>query len=158
MTDNKLLELLDRQALLELVTRYCRAVDRADGELFLSCYHPDAVDEHGPHGGSPAEMLGKLQRGTMDPRGPSVQHAISNTLFDLRGDVAYGEVYFQTRRTGSNGELAMSVGRYVDRYERRNGEWRIALRRCIMEHARSGVIDDSFPRGSRDKADPSYER
>ena len=54
-------ELLDKQALQEVVRRYCRAVDRSDGELFLSCYHPDAFDDNGPYSGSPAKMLAALQ-------------------------------------------------------------------------------------------------
>lgn len=158
MTDKRLMELLDKQALQELVVRYCRAVDRADGELFLSCYHPDALDEHGPYSGSPAVMLAALKKGPMAPGGVTIQHSISNSLFELHGDIAYGETYFQTRRPGANGELTMSTGRYVDRYERRGGEWRFALRRCIIEYARTGTNIEEFVPGSRDKTDPSYER
>lgn len=160
MNNDKLMELLDKQALHEVVCRYCRAVDRSDGELFLSCYHPDAHDEHGPYSGSPTKMLAALQAkgGPMAPGAITVQHAISNELFDVQGDVAYGEIYFETRRTGSNGELLFSIGRYVDRYEKRNGEWRIAYRRCVMEYARKGTNAAVFPQGSRDRTDPSYER
>lgn len=158
MTDGMLRELLDKQALLELVIRYCRAVDRADEELFLSCYHPDAYDYHGPYSGSPREMLAALKKGTLGTLEVMVQHAISNSLFELHGDIAYGETYFQTRRPGEDGELSMSVGRYVDRFERRNGEWRIAMRRCIIEYARKGINKADFVQGTRDRKDPSYER
>src|SRR3954470_18611345 len=84
-------ELLDKQQLYELLARYCRAVDRADGELLLSCYHPDATDDHGTCKGSPAELLAYLRRGTMNPEvtpGP-MQHAITNALFEVDGDVAH---------------------------------------------------------------------
>jgi ketosteroid isomerase-like protein len=158
MTDKALKELLDKQALQELVIRYCRAVDRADGELFLSCYHPDGYDEHGPYSGSPAEMLAKLKKTTMDPKNVTVQHSISNSIFEIQGDIAYGETYFQTRRPDADGELSMSTGRYVDKYERRGGEWRIAYRRCIMDYARKGANQKEFVQGSRDRSDPSYER
>lgn len=158
MPDKQLTELLDKQALLELVTRYCRAVDRADEELFLSCYHADAYDHHGPYSGSPIEMLAALRKGTLGTLDIPVQHAISNALFEINGDVAFGETYFQTRRPGDDGELSMSVGRYVDRFERRGGEWRIALRRCIIDYARKGTRRDEFVKGSRNRSDPSYDR
>ena len=36
-----------RDEIRELLTRYCRGVDRMDAELIASAYHPDAIDEHG---------------------------------------------------------------------------------------------------------------
>lgn len=154
----ELRELLDKQALYELVIRYCRAVDRADAELFLSCYHPDAHDDHGKFKGSPAGFLAHLKQGTMDPLTGPVQHSISNAIFDIRGDIAYGEAYFQTRSVSPDGQALASFGRYVDRFERRNGEWRIALRRCILEHARPGFDKSDFVRSLRNSRDPSYDR
>lgn len=58
-------------------------------------------------------------------------------------------------------------GRYIDRLERRNGEWRIVLRRSTVEVmflADASVLESSFfkekgyIRGTRDTADLSYER
>ena len=40
-------ELHDKQSIREVLTRYCRAVDRMDRDLLISVYHPDAVDDHG---------------------------------------------------------------------------------------------------------------
>ena len=151
-------ELLDKQALFELVIRYCRAVDRADAELFLTCYHPDAYDDHGNFKGNPAEFLAHLKRGTMNPAAGPVQHSISNAVFSINGDVAYGEAYFQTRSVTPEGQSVASFGRYVDRFEWRNGEWRIANRRCILEHARPGFDKSLFVQGTRDRSDPSYKR
>jgi SnoaL-like domain len=48
MVDEAKLELmLARDVLHQLVTAYCRAVDRADYEALRSLYHPDATDSHG---------------------------------------------------------------------------------------------------------------
>src|SRR5579863_8399880 len=39
-------ELLDRQAIRDVVYRYCRGIDRLDMKLVRSCYHPDGIDHH----------------------------------------------------------------------------------------------------------------
>ena len=157
-TDPAIQELLDKQALLEVVTRYCRAVDRCDAELLLSVYHEDAWDDRGTFKGRPTEFLARLQELMMNQEktpGP-VQHTITNALFEVDGDVAYGETYVEARVV-QHGEVERGMARYVDRFERRNNEWRIAHRRVILEKARPGGVSD-FLGGSRDRSDPSYER
>ena len=49
--------LLDRQAILDCMRRYCRGVDRRDEALILSVYHPDAIDDHGAFLGDPDEFI-----------------------------------------------------------------------------------------------------
>ena len=44
--------LLDKQEIYEVLCRYCRGIDRLDEPLVRSCYHPDAVDNHGLYNGS----------------------------------------------------------------------------------------------------------
>ena len=44
---DELRQLLDRQAIEDVLFRYCRGVDRGDAALIASAYHPDAIDEHG---------------------------------------------------------------------------------------------------------------
>jgi ketosteroid isomerase-like protein len=158
-------ELLDKQALYELVVRYCRAVDRADAELLRSVYHEDAIDEHGAFVGTREELVDFLGASTMDvERRPSpLQHAISNALFEIDGDVAYGETYVEVRRVEGGVRYIEGHGRYVDRFERRDGEWRIAHRIAIAEYVaaedgRSAYDPETFVRGSRDRRDPSYAR
>ena len=156
--DDELRVLLDQQELASLVTRVCRAVDRCDEELLLSCYHPDAIDDHGSVKGSPTDLLAHLRKATMDPaRGP-VQHSVTNMLFDVRGDEAWGESYVESRVVMPDGTLQVGMGRYVDRYQRRQGEWRIAHRRVILEASRPGFDTSDFVQGRRDRTDPSYER
>lgn len=50
MTDAALPEglqpLLDRQQIEDVLTRYSRAVDRADIDLLKTCYHDDATEDH----------------------------------------------------------------------------------------------------------------
>ena len=152
-------ELLDKQALHELVVRYCRAVDRADLELLLSCYHDDAIDDHGTFCGPPAEVfppvLDRLRRE------PATQHALTNESFEIDGDVAYGETYNEMRTTGPDGTMVHGgSGRYLDRFERRDGTWRIARRTSIIEWSPpvAGRDPAKFLKGTKDRADASYRR
>jgi ketosteroid isomerase-like protein len=157
-TDADLRELLDKQALTELVTRLSRAVDRCDEELLLSCYWEDALDDHGAYKGDPRGFLEHLRKRTMDPTTGPLQHAISNLLFELDGDQAYGEVYVESRAVAPDGTVQRGLARYVDRYERRDGDWRVAHRRVILESARPGFDRSAFLQGARDRSDASYER
>lgn len=154
----ELQDLVDKQALCELVTRACRGVDRADGDLLLSCYWPDAHDDHGAYKGDPAGLLAHLRRKTMAPGASPVQHAVSNSLFEVRGDDAWGETYVESRAVGDDGSVVRGVARYVDRYERRSAEWRIIRRRVVLESARPGFNTSDFVAGHRTTDDPSYER
>jgi hypothetical protein len=56
-------------------------------------------------------------------------------------------------------------GRYLDRLERRGGEWRIAVRRTTIEVEVEGdakwpenEISQTFPKGAWDTGDLSYAR
>src|SRR4029450_9489969 len=80
----QLRELLDKRELTDLVARASRAIDRCDEQLLLSCYHEDAVDDHGVYKGDPTGFVAYLRRRTMDPTAGSVQHAITTSLFDAR--------------------------------------------------------------------------
>jgi len=40
-------ELKDREAIREVIHRYCQAVDRCDLEMLKSCYWEDGYDDHG---------------------------------------------------------------------------------------------------------------
>lgn len=151
--------LCDKQALLELNMRYCRAVDRCDFDLLISCYHPDAIDDHGTFRGPPVDtfppVLARLAQL------PPTQHVVTNALFELDGDVAYGEVYMDVRQAGTDAcSTHGGFGRMIDRYERRGDEWRIADRRVVVEwFAPDRSVDLSRGCvGRKDRGDPSYRQ
>jgi len=158
VTAAALRDLLDQQALRELVIRYCRAIDRRDEELLRSCYHPDAFDHHGVYAGGVDGFIEYLRRSHLRPDLPPFQHTVGNMRFDVRGDLAYGEVYVETRNVQADGSIHRGVARYIDRYERRDGEWRFADRRVVLEAARPGFDRSQFQPGSRDGDDPSTWR
>jgi hypothetical protein len=126
--------LLDKAELQELAVRYARAVDRGDRQLLLSVYHEDAVDHHGADfRGSPTEFADYVRNTTSIFE--VTAHYILNSSYAISGDKADGELYFvayhRTRQPESN-EIIVA-GRYLDRYERRSGVWKIAHRSLVWD-------------------------
>ncbi len=157
-SDAELRELFDRQQLYELVTRYCRAIDRVDDELLLSCYHADARQDHGTYKGDIPGLLEHLHSRAMNAERGPLQHIVANCRFEIEGDVAFGESYIKTVMTDADGAALLGFGRYVDRFERRDDEWRIAFRQVIIDVPRAGMDPAEFVSAHRDRRDPSYRR
>jgi hypothetical protein len=136
--DAQLQALLDMQAITEVLHRYCRAIDRGDRELIRSVYHPDAEDYHGIYNGPISglfEMPGKT-KGTYT----GTSHTVSNILIELADDRAHVESYLDAiHQLELDGEPWTDFlrCRYVDGFERRDGEWRIARRVVIYDWVES---------------------
>jgi ketosteroid isomerase-like protein len=154
-------ELLDRQAVVDCLYRYARGVDRLDDELVHSAFHSDGVHHAGGKRRSVSEFLA-WYRGK--PREASAQHYVTNDTVQLDGDLAHSESYFLATSRRDDGRLRMSGGRYLDRLERRDGAWRIAVRFVIGEWAQVADVTEvertakHDPRAMRDRSDRSYDR
>lgn len=146
-----------RQEILDVLMRLCRGVDRHDRELLESCYHPDATDDHGVYSGDAKGFIDWVLGATDGV--PFMQHNITNhQVLGGGDDVVTTETYYHTRTLGSDGQLAQAFGRYLDRFERRDGEWRIASRLVTIEHATPnlGYPMEAVNHGRPDRSDPSY--
>lgn len=122
--------LKDREAIRDVIYKYCRAVDRADTELLKSCYWPDGFDDHGFYGGNAmefAEHVTPLLSKTI-----ATTHAISNPIIDVQGDVASAESQVDVlhRVMTEDGKMVNEwcQCRYLDSFEKREGQWRIKVR------------------------------
>lgn len=64
-----------------------------------------------------------------------MRHLISNAQITITGaDTAEGTCYVTTVvRKGNVGPAILSISRYVDRYVKANGEWRIKHRQILLE-------------------------
>lgn len=159
--------LLDRESIRDCVYRCCRGIDRADEDALRSAYWPDAVCRHGGHRGSGAEfvdwVLPRLKAGGRS------NHLIGNILIELQGDSAAVESYFRTivGSRDAHGALqeTLLAGRYADRFERRDGQWRISERTVVYDWIRQTTLDhemddDAFgarlPTGAHEPHDPLY--
>jgi len=162
--DPQIQGLLDRSAIQDCLARYARGLDRHDEALVLSAYFEDAVDRHGQFTGSPRE-LAAWGAGQHESVWDAHQHFLSNTTIELDGDLAHVETYvmFVQRRRGG-AVVDFGGGRYVDRFERRAGEWRIAARVLVMDWVCEAAAADPrgvlarYARGRWDREDLSYAR
>ena len=162
--DPQVLFLLDRLAIQDCVTRYARGLDRHDEEVLASAYHEDAIDHHGDFTGSIDEFVAWANAGH-EASYTAHTHFITNNRVEIDGDIAHSESYvlFVLKRRDGNG-VDMGGGRYIDRLERRNGEWRIAVRELLVDwscQAETGnqLVDTTvYPSGTWDRSDPSYRR
>ena len=135
--DSKALRrLVDRQDILDCLTRYCRGVDRLDKQLLLSAYHPDARDDHGVFVGNP-EAFWDWVHGVHSAGQKLTMHTILNHTCEIEGDVAHSETYCIFYGQNVDDSFDIVGNRYIDRLERRDGEWRIADRVCASEWFRA---------------------
>ena len=156
--------LLDRREIEDVILRYCRGIDRLDLELVRSCYWPDATDSHGGFSGTRDEFVAWVE--TLLARFESTSHFVGNLLVELAGDAAVVETYaIALHRSGEpKASLNLIIGvRYLDRFEKRSGAWKIARRVCVTEWSRVDDAAGRFPitagqvRGARGKGDALYE-
>ena len=165
--DPEVRELLDRQQIYQVLMRYCRGIDRADPELLRSVYHEGAIDRHGPWEFSDAKrdfVAFAIPR--HDALETATQHHISNCLIELDGNNASVESYFlafqPTKVEDGTEALSFIGGRYLDRFERRDGRWAIAERTVVNDWSRLSLPGEEWPpmrdhlRGGRREADPSH--
>lgn len=190
MTSERLAALADlvaRRDIHDVLTRYCRALDRADLALMETVYWPDGTDIHGIYSGGAAEFVPFIIR---EIRNYFVMgtHCLMNVSIDVDGDRASSESYLYSacrvrrdmveailgeRYAAFCGGLGLDrehehfvmAGRYLDRFERRNGEWRIFQRQVVMDWNDNGpsqqITDQGMmkslrPLGEWGTGDPVY--
>lgn len=142
-------QLAAESAIKKVIHLYSHALDRRRWELLDQVFHEDAKYGFGDIAGSWRDFV-VAARSIVDPLGPT-HHMVANILISFEGDVAHVETYLNGYHVipadypaGLNtnglfydrpGERYISVvgGRYVDRFEQRSGDWRIAQRAGIYD-------------------------
>jgi hypothetical protein len=159
--------LLDKDAIRDCLYRYCRGIDRADEDLLRSAYWPDANDSHGAYVGSATGFIEQaVPRLRAGGRGV---HQVNNILIELHGPAAAVESSFLALQTNAAAPTLRTLlcGRYLDHFERRQGEWRIAARTVVYdwieERTRAELAQQDAelfaarqPTGERSPTDPVY--
>ena len=138
--------LMDERNIRNVLDRYSRAASRADLELYKSCFHDDAVLRSGPtFQGSISDFYEKFHE-TADKTCKVGQYYLTNVLMDIDGDVAHTETEAFSAKilheVDYNGDEVMRLAgfRYLHRFERRNGEWRISVAWFVSDWGFFGTI------------------
>lgn len=159
--------LQDKESIRDCLYRYCRGIDRADEEQLRSAYWPDGRDCHGAWRGSATGFIDQaLPRLRSGGRGV---HQITNILIELHGDRAAVESSFLALQSNAAtpAQETFLCGRYLDHFEKRQREWRIADRTVVYdwieERTRPELAQDNGvlfgkrqPTGGRMPNDPIY--
>ena len=164
----------DREAIREKIALYAHAIDRRRWAMMEALFHPDARFGFGPVEGDWRGFV-EQARGIIDPC-TATQHLLGQTLIGFDGpDIAHCETYMTAMHVIPAGYprpevfpdreetyAAIVAGRYVDRFEKRSGEWRIARRQGLYDWREYRVIGEAdlagMPEGAcgyHDDRDPS---
>ena len=190
--DARLSALLDKQEIEEVVLRYCRGIDRRDFELVRGCYHADARDHHGSFSGSVDEYiawvdkltaryrwsmhlianvfieLGEADIAACETYGVSLHRSVYAAEASAASAAAAKNQPPQSTRPAQTLEdpkpyMNLATGfRYLDRFERRAGAWKIAERTAVGEWSMKVPRDtwwdipETQLSGKRDKSDALY--
>jgi hypothetical protein len=159
--------LVDRQAISDVLFRYCRGADRHDRRALISVYWPEAIDDHIAFVGNAASFI-DFSLDFMP--GIRTSHLLSNILVEFdNANSARVESYFRAYHdlptaTGGREDWILG-GRYLDRFEKRADEWRIIHRVVAIDFQQSmpstavwgqGVLAALKTRGDHHPNDPLY--
>ena len=167
----ELQELIDRKRVYDVLTRYCRALDRCDVDLMRSVYWDDARDDHGVFNGGAQEFAEFIIR-EIQEWFEVTMHAIMNVHMEVTENVACTESYLfayhrirgdkqkvddifgSTYLSGFDWSKVEGIphvfwygGRYVDRLEKRGKEWKIAHRQVVMDWNHNEIASEIFDEG-----------
>ncbi len=157
--------LLDKQEITEVLYYYARGVDRSDRETLSRIYWPDAQDDHMVFRGAGEALIDYLHTAV---RGMRTAHRVTNVLIEFDGEMSarvesYVWAYHNMVVDGGSREDVIFGGRYLDRFEQRQNQWRIASRRLIMDYFQHfpaatslGVFGSLDVNGARYPEDPLY--
>lgn len=142
----------DRAEIQDIIYRWCSALDRCDWDAIPPLFHPEATDDHVFYSGDIGGLLDWLI-----PRHANMTqcvHMVGNILIEFAGeDLALVETYLQgsqrhrvpSSETEPPREFStMGFGRYIDRFERRNAEWKILKRTVVVEASFKVDLNEAF--------------
>ncbi|MEL7447043.1 MAG: nuclear transport factor 2 family protein [Pseudomonadota bacterium] len=164
----------DRAVIQDILAAYAHAIDRRRWGVMRHLFHDDAQFQFGDLVGDWRGFVDQA-RAIIDPC-LATQHQLGQVQFGFDGaDTCHTETYMTAMHTipagypvsdvfPDKGKIysAVIAGRYVDRFEKRDGEWRIAKRAGLYDWREfrevEGVDLSEMPEGScgyHDERDPS---
>lgn len=125
----------DREAICDLIARYCLLADRAGAAELAALFCADGVlDFDGRHVGR-AAVERAFARWIVEKRDPvaELRHLAYAPVVDLDGDTATAETYFDADGLAGRRRRPLRIrGAYRDRLRREGGVWRFAEHRIVL--------------------------
>jgi hypothetical protein len=162
-----------RQEIHDLYRRYIWGFDRRDKALTQSAFWPDAQISYGSTT-TTVDQFVTVHFAAHDAVSDKALQPVDEMSVDVQGNTAHVVAYLVEFNSLKNGRSRFSGVRYIDRLDRRNGQWRIAVREVIFEFmtetdnnlasnmAKLGggkkYATTPCGLGTRDTRDPSYAR
>jgi ketosteroid isomerase-like protein len=123
-------ELEARTAIEDCLKRFARAVDRQDWKAARAAYHDGAFDDHGFFKGPPDAFLAHIEK--LHALQDHSMHFNTNVLIEFQAkDRAFVETYVLVLQRFADKRVTASA-RYLDRFEKRAGAWRVAHRTLVF--------------------------
>jgi hypothetical protein len=155
-------DIADKLAIRDVLSRYCRGLDRMDKAMAYSVFSADATahyyDMYEGSGHGFVDWAWEIHA-PMDRH----SHQISNVLIDLDGDSARSESYVTVALWLPKGSDIVEIvcrGRYLDHWQKRDQQWLIVERKHVLDMQTTNgipIADAPNRESARDESDPSFE-
>ena len=140
----------DQEAIRDLLRAIARGTDRYDRELLAACIDDDArLDMGGKAPVAGRDFVAALAA-PAQPR-PGRMHLLANERIQVDGDAASSESYIvscQDVLVDGVRKTRLRAGRYLDRFERRSGGWRLVARTLVDEWSRIDEVGEAVAPGA----------
>jgi len=154
--------LVAKQEIREVLSRYCRGLDRMDKAMAYSVWHEDGTaDYEGIFKGKGHAFVEWVWEA--HARMSCHSHQVTNVLVELDGEFATSEAYVTVMLwlAGEAMDRQTEIvvrGRYLDRWSKRAGRWAIDHRTHLVDaqSIRQVTRGKSTPSAARDESDPSF--
>lgn len=162
LDQQRLDELVAKDAIREQIYNYGRGLDRMDKDLAYRVWHADGTANYiGTYEGTGAGFVDSVWSYHQTLMAHS--HHITNVLIKVDGNTAVSESYvlasLQAQPQEDRTTTRLYRSRYADRWSKRDGRWaidrRVAIGDFVTEH--EGTSPSQPTEGRRDRTDPSYQ-
>ena len=129
-------ELVAKDQIKLAIARLQRGLDRRDAALLSSAFHDDAAVDYSFFNGSAADFCAMMTGGPDRPAHQVTMHRPTNLWIRVAGDAAISEssiIAYSPSGEGTDAVQSLIGGRYLDRHECRNGDWRLTHRTYVLD-------------------------
>jgi hypothetical protein len=143
--------MIDHHEIRKVLALYCHACDRGDAKLMASVYAgADSFDDHGLVQASGPDYAVRMTANIRE-RTEAVWHVLGQSLITVDGDSAGAETFFlgfmRLKPIDGVAKLNQLAGRFVDRFARIGGAWKIRHRTCIRDTSITLRVEEDMQAG-----------